>query len=132
MESYIAWEPKGVCYTHFGVCTASQLLSILNRVCVHPDFDRFAYLIDDLSFADTTQRCTGSLEALLAQALGAHYTNPSLMVFCATEDPLLRQLARLFRRDLHWDLQIVAHLTEASSCLAQRAAHGPAAARPAP
>ena len=130
MKSYIAWDPKGAHYAQFGPCTAAQLLEALNRVFCHPDFERFSYLLLDFGGADPSERCEGSLELLLAQALGAQYTNPNLYVYCVTQDPLFRHLARMFQRDLEWPLYLVDSLKEARTSLAARTVSAVASARP--
>ena len=130
MKSYIAWEPKGALYAQFGACTATQLLDALNQIFTHPEFDRFRYLLLDLSGAAPADRCEGSLELLLAQALGAHYTNPHLTVYCVTQDPLLRHLGRMFQRDLQWQLYLVDSLKEARNSLAIRTVTAVAPPRP--
>ena len=102
IQNNINWEARGVCFTETGPCHAGVLLEALSRIGAHPDFDRFHYVLADLSACPALNRCQDSLDPLLAQMIGAHYSNPRVTVYVVTNDALLLRLTRLLQRNIPW------------------------------
>ena len=118
LESYINWEPRGVCFTPTGVLHAGGLLDMLTRIGAHPDFDRFRYVIADLTACPPLTRCRETLDAVMAQMIGAHYSNPHIAVYVVSGDRLVVRIARLLQRHVFWRIQTTQTLHAARQLIA--------------
>ena len=119
LESYIIWEPRGVCFTQTGALYTSVLLDALIRIGAHPHFDRFRYVIADLTACPPLTRCRDTLDPIMAQMIGAYYSNPRIAVHVASSDPLVLRLARILQRNVLWELHTVSALNEARQSVAR-------------
>lgn len=116
----IAWEAHGAYCLHVGNVNCQDLCAALESISTHADFDRFHYAIHDLSQALPARQRRGALEQVLALALGAQYTNPSLKTAVVARLPAFVAMGRRYQEmALPKQVEIFQSTEEARHWLAQ-------------
>lgn len=86
MPVELTWETRGVVRQFTGFVTAEEFVASAHRIECHPDFDRFAYVIDDFTASHGNGIDAAALDEVAATCFGARETNQTLRVFIVAVD----------------------------------------------
>lgn len=89
----LIWEARGVVRQFSGFVTAEEFVATAHQIEVHPDFDRFAYLIDDFTASSGNGINAQALEEVAAICFGFRASQKALRVFIVTPDSAVRTQA---------------------------------------
>lgn len=102
----IVWEKQGALCIYNGMTSFDEMAAALTSVHQHIDFERFRYAIHDFTGASVLETGSTDLSTLIAQALGASYTNPGLKTALVAVHPQTQELARQYARRTALDSQV--------------------------
>ena len=116
----IVWEKQGAVCVYNGIPTLDELAAALTSVHQHIDFDQFRYAIHDFSGAADLHPGATDLSTLIAQALGASYTNPRIRTAIVAVHTNILHIAHQFAAGTGLENKIVASLQAARDWLHER------------
>ena len=96
MSYSIAWEKRGTCITYVGIVCFQEFMAAVLTIHKHPDYSLFKYAIHDMSRVTQLDFSEVNMTQLLAQELGARYTNPDIKASVVTDSAEMSGMVREF------------------------------------
>ena len=96
MSYSIAWEKRGTCISYSGTVCFQDFMAAVLTIHRHPDYSQFKYAIHDMAHVKQLDFSDVNMTQLLAQELGARYTNPSIKACVVTESAAMCEMVRQF------------------------------------
>jgi hypothetical protein len=96
MSYSIAWEKRGTCITYTGTVSFKEFMAAVLTIHQHPDYPIFKYAIHDMGRVSDFDFSDLNMTQLLAQELGARYTNPNIRASVVTNSAAMCELVREF------------------------------------
>lgn len=96
MSYTIAWEKRGTCIAYTGTVCFQDFMAAVLSIHQHPDYSDFKYAIHDMSRVTRCDFSAVNMTQLLAQELGARYTNPDIKASVVTDNPEMTEMVHRF------------------------------------
>lgn len=102
----IAWEKSGTCTTYDGTVTFDEFMGVVLAVHESPNYAALRYVIHDMSAADQLDFSQMNMTQIVAQELGARFTNPKVKVSVVTSDPTMSKMVETFIAMTRLDVRV--------------------------
>lgn len=96
MAYSIDWERDGVCISYTDVVGFYEFMKAVLTIHEHNDYSRFKYAIHDMTGVSRLDFSQVDMTQMLAQELGARYTNETIRASVVTSSPEMGELVRHF------------------------------------
>jgi hypothetical protein len=96
MSYTIEWEKRGACLSYGGTVCFQEFMAAVLTIHMHSDYPLFKYAIHDMAHVSQLDFSDVNMTQLLAQELGARYTNPGIKASVVTESDAMCEMVRQF------------------------------------
>ena len=96
MAYSIHWEKDGVCTSYTGQVSFHDFMEVVLTIHEHSDYSRFKYAIHDMSQVAQLDFSGVDMTQMLAQELGARYSNQAIKASVVTSNPQMAELVEHF------------------------------------
>ena len=96
MPYELIWEEAGVYKRFWGDVSGLEIAKSVEQVSAHPRFDEIRYILNDFLDADVVDSLDAETsDRMMAQRIGATFTNPRFRVLIVSRNPRLVAIADL-------------------------------------
>ena len=113
MISKIEYEKYGAICTLTGNSSLHTVEIAFNSVCVHPDFDRFKFILYDLTGVNYFTFSKEDMIPIAASALGSLFFNKNIQGACISNDPNVKSAIDKYNNLTKRSFGIFASIAEA-------------------
>ena len=113
MSYSIVWEKRGTCVAYTGTVCFKEFMTAVLTIHRHPDYPTFKYAIHDMGRVTEFDFSDVNMTQLLAQELGARYTNPNIRACVVTDSDVMDQLVKEFSARTNLNVGLLQSMEEA-------------------
>lgn len=113
MGHSIGWEKSGACITYSGMVTFEDFMGAVLSIHESPDYARLRFVIHDMSTAEGLDFSKVDMIQIVAQELGARFTNLNIRASVVTSNPTMTEMVTNFSNLTKLNVRVFADVLQA-------------------
>ena len=113
MPVALQWEPHGVVRTLSGTVEIEEYMDSVASLQNDARFDELRFIVEDFSDCTMQHVSEADMEMVLANAIGAAYSNPYIRIAAVAVEPQARHLIQLFAKASPFITRVFAQMAQA-------------------
>jgi hypothetical protein len=113
MSYSVSWQRNGAYIRYLDTVTFADFMEAVLEIHADPNYASIKFVIHDMTEASGYDFSGVDMTAMVAQELGARYTNPGVRPVVVSDSPMMEELTRAFSTLTRLEVGFFANLTEA-------------------
>ena len=118
MSVALQWEPHGVLRTFSGTVEFEEYMESVASLQNDARFDELRYIVEDFAGCDSLHVSEAQMEMVMANAIGAAYSNPYIRIAAVAVEAQVCNLITLFAQGSPFITRVFPQMAQARAWLA--------------